>query len=104
MRTLTKINERKSVTLMEVINGREIYYNYDLELSQETPQFVTFATQGGQNSISGQYSANAGFSLNGQGVTNMADFQLANVAFQTMLDITAGNFTANIAIENTEEK
>lgn len=104
MKTLTKINERISLTLMEEVNGRAIYYQFEKEFSEAQPQLVSFSTQGEDGkTLNGNYSPNGGFNLNGQGVNSVADFQIVNTALATMLEIV-GNQVTMVAPNETEEE
>lgn len=88
MKKLTKINERVATTLMEEVDGRQIYYQFETNKETPTPEVVSFSTRGqNETTLSGSYSQNGGFNLNGQGVNNVNDLQIVNEAFATILEI-----------------
>lgn len=97
MKNLTKINERVATTLMENVNDRQVYYQYETDQTTPQPQMVSFTTQSqdGKN-LSGNYSKNGGLNLNGQGVTSAEDLRIVNAVFTTMLDIINANFSTNM--------
>ncbi|MRM96670.1 hypothetical protein D1004_05130, partial [Riemerella anatipestifer] len=66
-KNLQKVNERVAATLMETMGEIIIYYQYEIDNNNKTPQMVNFTTQlQGGNNLSGSYSKGGGFSLNGQ--------------------------------------
>ncbi|XMG28161.1 hypothetical protein ACK6EC_10020 [Riemerella anatipestifer] len=90
-KNLQKVNERVATTLMENIGEKQIYYQYETDYNNKTPQMVNFSTQlQDGNNLSGSYSKGGGFSLNGQGVKNVEDLQVVNSALDTILEIING--------------
>ncbi|MRM82976.1 hypothetical protein [Riemerella anatipestifer] len=90
-KNLQKVNERVATTLMENIGEKQIYYQYETDYNNKTPQMVNFRTQlQDGKTLSGTYSKGGGLSLNGQGVNNVEDLQVVNTAFATILEIING--------------
>ncbi|MCU7570484.1 hypothetical protein D1Z97_11060 [Riemerella anatipestifer] len=90
-KNLQKVNERVATTLMETMGETQVYYQYETDNNNKTPQMVNFSTQlKDGNNLSGSYSKGGGFSLNGQGVKSVEDLQVVNTAFATILEIING--------------
>ncbi|MEJ8582488.1 hypothetical protein JSO63_02575 [Riemerella anatipestifer] len=90
-KNLQKVNKRVAITLMETIGEKQIYYQYETDNNNNTPQMVNFTTQlQDGKTLSGSYSKGGGFSLNGQGVKNVEDLQVVNSALDTILEIING--------------
>ncbi|MDY3363834.1 hypothetical protein PG623_07460 [Riemerella anatipestifer] len=90
-KNLQKVNERVATTLMETMGEIIIYYQYETNNNNKTPQMVNFSTQlKDGKTLSGTYSKGGGLSLNGQGVTGVEDLNVVNTAFATILEIING--------------
>ncbi|MDR7846605.1 hypothetical protein RIU21_07470 [Riemerella anatipestifer] len=90
-KNLQKVNKRVATTLMETMGETQVYYQYETDNNNKTPQMVNFSTQlKDGNNLSGSYSKGGGFSLNGQGVKSVEDLQVVNTAFATILEIING--------------
>ncbi|MCW0491416.1 hypothetical protein OKE68_11630, partial [Riemerella anatipestifer] len=88
---LQKVNERVATTLMENIGEKQIYYQYETDYNNKTPQMVNFSTQlQDGNTLSGSYSKGGGLSLNGTGVNSVEDLQVVNSSLDTILEIIKG--------------
>ncbi|MCW0510627.1 hypothetical protein [Riemerella anatipestifer] len=88
---LQKVNERVATTLMESIGEKQIYYQYETDYNNKTPQMVNFSTQlKDGKTLSGSYSKGGGLSLNGTGVNSVEDLQVVNSALDTILEIING--------------
>ncbi|QWU97935.1 hypothetical protein KPF23_03485 [Riemerella anatipestifer] len=90
-KNLQKVNERVATTLMESIGEKQIYYQYETDYNNKTPQMVNFSTQlQDGNNLSGSYSKGGGLSLNGTGVNSVEDLQVVNSVLDTILEIING--------------
>ncbi|MBT0572525.1 hypothetical protein RIU44_12245 [Riemerella anatipestifer] len=90
-KNLQKVNERVATTLMENIGEKQIYYQYETDYNNKTPQMVNFSTQlQDGNTLSGSYSKGGGLSLNGTGVNSVEDLQVVNSSLDTILEIIKG--------------
>ncbi|MBT0554246.1 hypothetical protein [Riemerella anatipestifer] len=90
-KNLQKVNERLATTLMENIGEKQIYYQYETDYNNKTPQMVNFSTQlKDGKTLSGSYSKGGGLSLNGTGVNSVEDLQVVNAALDTILEIING--------------
>ncbi|MDY3512490.1 hypothetical protein PG303_04585 [Riemerella anatipestifer] len=90
-KNLQKVNERVATTLMESIGEKQIYYQYETDNNNKTPQMVNFSTQlKDGKTLSGSYSKGGGLSLNGTGVNSVEDLQVVNAALDTILEIING--------------
>lgn len=85
---LETVSTRVAKTLKEVVNDREIFYQYETDDNTPNPLNVNFSTQGENgNGIGGTYSANGGISINGSGIMQEEDLAIVNIAFKTILKI-----------------
>ncbi|MFL1601825.1 hypothetical protein PGL34_06090 [Riemerella anatipestifer] len=88
---LQKVNERVAATLMETMGETQVYYQYETDNNNKTPQMVNFSTQlQDGKTLSGSYSKGGGLSLNGTGVNSVEDLQVVNSALDTILEIING--------------
>ncbi|AFR36542.1 hypothetical protein [Riemerella anatipestifer] len=90
-KNLQKVNERVATTLMETMGETQVYYQYETDNNNKTPQMVNFSTQlKDGKTLSGSYSKGGGLSLNGTGVNSVEDLQVVNSALDTILEIING--------------
>ncbi|MRM97746.1 hypothetical protein D1Z97_11180 [Riemerella anatipestifer] len=90
-KNLQKVNERVAATLMETMGEIIIYYQYEIDNNNKTPQMVNFSTQlQDGKTLTGTYSKGGGLSLNGTGVNSVEDLQVVNSALDTILEIING--------------
>ncbi|MCO7331120.1 hypothetical protein NHN08_01205 [Riemerella anatipestifer] len=90
-KNLQKVNERVATTLMETMGETQVYYQYETDNNNKTPQMVNFSTQlKDGKTLSGSYSKGGGLSLNGTGVNSVEDLQVVNAALDTILEIING--------------
>ncbi|NHW58651.1 hypothetical protein HA378_26145, partial [Escherichia coli] len=90
-KNLQKVNKRVAATLMETIGEKQIYYQYETDNNNNTPQMVNFSTQlKDGKTLSGSYSKGGGLSLNGTGVNSVEDLQVVNSSLDTILEIIKG--------------
>ncbi|MFX1792999.1 hypothetical protein JZ905_09350 [Riemerella anatipestifer] len=90
-KNLKKVNERVVTTLMETMGETQVYYQYETDNNNKTPQMVNFSTQlKDGKTLSGSYSKGGGLSLNGTGVNSVEDLQVVNSALDTILEIING--------------
>ncbi|MCU7571526.1 hypothetical protein N4241_10460 [Riemerella anatipestifer] len=104
-KNLQKVNERVATTLMENIGEKQIYYQYETDYNNKTPQMVNFSTQlQDGNTLSGSYSKGGGLSLNGTGVNSVEDLQVVNSALDTILEIINGFEVEKKEVEDDNNK
>ncbi|MEJ8588040.1 hypothetical protein JSO57_10165 [Riemerella anatipestifer] len=90
-KNLQKVNERVATMLMETMGETQVYYQYETDYKNKTPQMVNFSTQlKDGKTLSGSYSKGGGLSLNGTGVNSVEDLQVVNSALDTILEIING--------------
>lgn len=85
---LEVVGTRVAKTLKQIINGREVFYQYETTDQNPNPTAVNFSTQGQDGkALGGSYSANGGFNLNGNNITQVEDLEIIQTAFATILEI-----------------
>lgn len=85
---LVVVGTRVAKTLKETINGRDVFYQYETTDQNPNPTAVNFSTQGQDGkALGGSYSANGGFNLNGNNITQVEDLEIIQTAFATILEI-----------------
>lgn len=88
MKHLEITNRRVATTAREVLNDREIFYQYETDNATSTPIFVSFSSQWQDGKmLSGSYSQGGGFTLNGNGITQVEDLAIVNKVLATILEI-----------------
>lgn len=87
-KNLEVVGTRTAKTLKQIINGREVFYQYETTDQNPNPTAVNFSTQGQDGkALGGSYSANGGFNLNGTNITQVEDLEIVKTAFATILEI-----------------
>ena len=51
MKNLTTTNKQVTETVKEEINGQEVFYQFNYDENNPTPQVVNFSTQNGQGKM-----------------------------------------------------
>lgn len=88
MEHLEIINKRVAMTVKEVLNDREIFYQYETDNITPTPISVSFSLQGQDGKmLSGSYSQGGVFTLNGNSINQVEDLAIVNKALATILEI-----------------
>ncbi|MFB9120997.1 hypothetical protein ACFFUE_07320 [Bergeyella porcorum] len=92
MKQLEIISKRIATTAKEVLNGREVIYQYDTTELSNPPTAVSFSTFGSDGkTLSGSYSQGGGFAINGNGITQVQDLGIIQGVFATMIMIVNGS-------------
>lgn len=87
-KNLEVVSTRTAKTLKQIINGREVFYQYETADQNPNPTAVNFSTQGQDGkALGGSYSANGGININGNNITQTEDLEIVKIAFETILEI-----------------
>lgn len=105
MKQLEIISKRIATMAKEVIDGKEIVYNYDTTSDNTAPNYVSFSTFGSdEKTINGSYSKDGEFILNGDNITSVEDLKVVQAIFNTELLITTGKIKEVDNEVETEEE
>lgn len=89
---LEVVSTRVAKTLKENVEGRDIFYQYETNDQNPKPMLVNFSTQGqGGKSLSGTYTQEGNFSLNGNGVNQVEDLDILKPVLSRILEIINSN-------------
>lgn len=87
---LTEVSRRTIFKQKQVINGIEVFYQYETNNENPTPHTVhfSFSEESGVH-LSGAFSQDGGFTMNGSGLTLTENTGFLDAIMQTLKKLTS---------------